>query len=158
MKLQKLIIHNIASIEDATIDFATEPLSNNELFLITGKTGSGKSTILDAICLALYANTPRLKSTNMQGDVQDGAKSMKINDPRQLMRHNTSEAFVSLTFLGNNQTLYEAGPQTFLALNCLVLFRSSNDRSTLLVLTERGPHTRYGYQSHKHRRTRLGFA
>ena len=108
MKLQKLIIHNIASIEDATIDFATEPLSNNELFLITGKTGSGKSTILDAICLALYANTPRLKSTNMQGDVQDGAKSMKINDPRQLMRHNTSEAFVSLTFLGNNQTLYEA--------------------------------------------------
>ena len=41
MKLQKLTIHNIASIKDATIDFETEPLANSEVFLITGKTGSG---------------------------------------------------------------------------------------------------------------------
>ena len=48
MKLQKLTIHNIASIEDAEINFESNPLADSEVFLITGKTGSGKSTILDA--------------------------------------------------------------------------------------------------------------
>ncbi|MBQ8711420.1 MAG: AAA family ATPase [Prevotella sp.] len=108
MKLQKLTIHNIASIEDATIDFDAEPLADSEVFLITGKTGAGKSTILDAICLALYADTPRLDATKMQGDTQDGEKAVKIDDPRQLMRRNTGEAFVSLTFIGSNGISYEA--------------------------------------------------
>ena len=36
MKLQQLKIHNIASIEDAFIDFEAEPLANSEVFLITG--------------------------------------------------------------------------------------------------------------------------
>ena len=41
MKLQKLTIHNIASIEDAVIDFEAQPLADSEVFLITGKTGAG---------------------------------------------------------------------------------------------------------------------
>ena len=102
MKLQKLTIHNIASIEDAVIDFDAEPLANSEVFLITGKTGAGKSTILDAICLALYADTPRLYNTKMQGATYDANKEVKIDDPRQLLRRNTTEAFVSLTFIGSN--------------------------------------------------------
>lgn len=108
MKIQKLTIHNIASIEDAVIDFEANPLSSSEVFLITGKTGAGKSTILDAICLALFANTPRLENTDMQGDVQDGEVDVKIDDPRQLMRKNTSEAYAQLTFVGNNGAHYEA--------------------------------------------------
>ena len=108
MKLQKLTIHNIASIEDATIDFEAQPLANSEVFLITGKTGSGKSTILDAICLALFADTPRLDGTKMQGDTKDGNADVTIKDPRQLMRRNTGEAFVSLTFTGSNGIHYEA--------------------------------------------------
>ena len=108
MKLQKLIIHNIASIEDATIDFEAQPLANSEVFLITGKTGSGKSTILDAICLALFADTPRLDGTKMQGNTKDGNVGVTIKDPRQLMRRNTGEAFVSLTFTGSNGIHYEA--------------------------------------------------
>lgn len=108
MKLQKLTIHNIASIEDATIDFDAQPLTDSEVFLITGKTGAGKSTILDAICLALYADTPRLDATKMQGDTMDGEKTVRINDPRQLMRRNTGEAFVRLTFVGSNGLHYEA--------------------------------------------------
>lgn len=46
MKLNQLTIHNIASIKDATIRFDAQPLSSSEVFLITGKTGAGKSTIL----------------------------------------------------------------------------------------------------------------
>ena len=108
MKLQKLVIHNIASIEDATIDFEAQPLADSEVFLITGKTGSGKSTILDAICLALFADTPRLDGTKMQGETKDGEANVTIKDPRQLMRRNTGEAFVSLTFMGSNGVHYEA--------------------------------------------------
>ena len=108
MKFQKLTIHNIASIEDAVIDFEAQPLADSEVFLITGKTGAGKSTILDAICLALYADTPRLYSTKMQGVTMDAQKEVKIDDPRQLMRRNTTEAYVSLTFIGSNGVNYEA--------------------------------------------------
>ena len=108
MKFQKLTIHNIASIEDAVIDFDAQPLADSEVFLITGKTGAGKSTILDAICLALYADTPRLHSTKMQGVTMDAEKEVKIDDPRQLMRRNTAEAYVSLTFIGSNGASYEA--------------------------------------------------
>lgn len=38
-----------------TIDFRT--LGTNPLFLINGPTGSGKTTVLDAICFALYGET-----------------------------------------------------------------------------------------------------
>lgn len=108
MKLQKLTIHNITSIEDAVIDFEVEPLHSSEVFLITGKTGSGKSTILDAICLALYADTPRLHNTLMEGKITDSNREIDISSPTQLMRRNTGEAFVALTFIGNNNVHYEA--------------------------------------------------
>lgn len=108
MKFQKLTIHNIASIEDAVIDFESQPLADSEVFLITGKTGAGKSTILDAICLALYADTPRLYSTKMQGVTMDAEKEVKVDDPRQLMRRNTTESYVSLTFIGSNGVNYKA--------------------------------------------------
>ena len=108
MILQKLEIHNIASIEDAAIDFEAQPLADSEVFLITGKTGAGKSTLLDAICLALYASTPRLENTSMQGEMRDNEKDIKIKDPVQLMRRNTGEAFVRLTFIGSNGVHYEA--------------------------------------------------
>ena len=53
MKFRQLTIHNIASIEHAVIDFDAQPLADSEVFLITGKTGAGKSTILNSICLSL---------------------------------------------------------------------------------------------------------
>ena len=52
------------------IDFTAEPFASNGLFAITGATGAGKTTLLDAICLALYHETPRLsKVSQAQNDL-----------------------------------------------------------------------------------------
>lgn len=110
MQLKRLTIHNIASIEDAVIDFGAAPLSDAEVFLITGRTGAGKSTILDAICLALYADTPRLDNTEMDGAISDGknGKELKLNDPRLMLRRNTGEGWVELDFTGSDGVAYRA--------------------------------------------------
>ncbi len=42
------------------IDFTNPAYVSDGIFAITGPTGAGKTTILDAICLALYGRTPRL--------------------------------------------------------------------------------------------------
>ncbi len=52
---------NLASLGDAfEVDLQRPPLSDVGLFAITGPTGAGKSTILDALCLALFDQVPRL--------------------------------------------------------------------------------------------------
>lgn len=112
MKLKKLTILNLASIEHAIIDFEQPPLADEPLFLICGETGAGKSTLLDAICLALFKTTPRLANAanesytdaEMTGEKSD----FTINDARQLMRRNTAESRVTLTFTGSNDHDYTA--------------------------------------------------
>ena len=108
MKIQKLVIHNIASIEDATIDFSKAPLADSDVFLITGETGSGKSTILDAICLVLYNKTPRMENSKMEGAIDDAGKEVQVKSVAQLLREGTGEGFVNLTFEGSNGVSYEA--------------------------------------------------
>lgn len=64
MKILRLRLKNLNSLKgEWTVDFTQPPLARNGecgLFAITGPTGAGKSTLLDAICLALYHQTPRL--------------------------------------------------------------------------------------------------
>lgn len=62
MKFIRLEIKNLASLdrpEGEVIEFEKGPLAGSTIFSIVGPTGSGKSTILDAICLALFNRTPR---------------------------------------------------------------------------------------------------
>ncbi|HOL41242.1 MAG TPA: AAA family ATPase, partial [Methanospirillum sp.] len=61
MKILKLKFSNLNSLAGTwEIDFTNPAFTSSGIFVITGPTGSGKTTILDAICLALYGRTPRL--------------------------------------------------------------------------------------------------
>ncbi|MBR5972378.1 MAG: AAA family ATPase [Paludibacteraceae bacterium] len=110
MKLHELKIHNIASIADASIHFNESPLKDESLFLICGPTGAGKSTILDAICLALYDDTPRLNTASRKDKFSpDGNdKTLTLQDPRQLLRRGANEGSISLSFEGNQGDLYHS--------------------------------------------------
>ncbi|MDR0704459.1 MAG: AAA family ATPase [Planctomycetaceae bacterium] len=63
MKILSIELENLNSLVGKTkIDFTDPIFTSSGIFAIVGPTGSGKTTILDAICLALYGRTPRLKS------------------------------------------------------------------------------------------------
>jgi exonuclease SbcC len=65
MKIKRLRIVGFGPYKnEQLIDF--ERFDADGIFLITGKTGAGKSSILDAICFALYGSVPRYEGTESQ--------------------------------------------------------------------------------------------
>ncbi|MFV0471184.1 MAG: AAA family ATPase [Paludibacteraceae bacterium] len=70
MKILNLRFKNINSLSgENKIDFTNPIFVNEGLFAITGKTGAGKSSILDAISLAIYGKTPRVEITGSDNAV-----------------------------------------------------------------------------------------
>lgn len=109
MKILAIRGRNLASLAgEFEVDFRREPLLNAGLFAISGPTGAGKSTLLDALCLALYGDTPRL--THAAGDkIPDvHADQVTPSDPRNLLRRGCGEGFAEVDFVGIDGIAYRA--------------------------------------------------
>ena len=115
MKILAVRGNNIASLAGPfALDFASGPLSQTGLFAITGPTGAGKSTLLDAICLALFDDTPRLSTDG--GDAKIGHahenghpdETMQSDDPRGLLTRGATAGYAEVDFVGRDGHRYRA--------------------------------------------------
>ncbi|MBZ9537621.1 AAA family ATPase [Modicisalibacter tunisiensis] len=111
MKILALRLANLASLPGPLeLDFTRGPLAESSLFAITGPTGAGKSTLLDALCLALYGNTPRLRQAPQRdSQVTDTAGvALTTADPRTLLRRGTAAGHAEVDFVGRDGRRYRA--------------------------------------------------
>ncbi|MDY0185862.1 MAG: AAA family ATPase [Desulfuromonadaceae bacterium] len=85
MRILQLRFKNLNSlVGEWAIDLTHPAFASEGIFAITGPTGAGKTTILDAICLALYGRTPRLNRVTKSGN--------------EIMSRQTGECFAEVTF------------------------------------------------------------
>ncbi|MDD1615115.1 MAG: exonuclease SbcC [Methylococcaceae bacterium NSP1-2] len=103
---------NLASLADEFEILLNEgALQTAGLFAITGQTGAGKSTILDALCLALYDKIPRLPDGvgfAVGHKDEDENQRVKHNDVRSILRRGASHAFAEVDFIGKDKQSYRA--------------------------------------------------
>lgn len=112
MRIRAIRAKNLASLPEFDVNLDADPIRSAGIFAITGPTGAGKSTILDALSLALFDSIPRM-DTAEQGITIGKAGSnedfrMKYNDVRGIMRHGTGEAFAEVDFVGQDGGNYKA--------------------------------------------------
>lgn len=85
MRILQVRFKNLNSlVGEWQIDLTHPAFASDGIFAITGPTGAGKTTILDAICLALYGRTPRLNKVTKSGN--------------EIMSRQTGECFAEVTF------------------------------------------------------------
>lgn len=110
MRITKIALNNLASIEGLVeIDFDVEPLQSTGIFAISGPTGSGKSTILDALCLALYDKTPRFEATSEKLRLQDvGESVIGQDDVRNILRRGTGSGYAEVEFVAVDELRYRS--------------------------------------------------
>lgn len=110
MKILAIRGRNLASLEgEFSIDFTVEPLASAGIYAISGPTGAGKSTLLDAMCLALFARTPRTEQAR-----ESNVKLKEINaellqgDTRFLLRRGTASGYAEVDFVALNGFRYRS--------------------------------------------------
>jgi len=85
MRILKIRFKNLNSLSgEWEIDLTHPAFVSEGIFAITGPTGAGKTTILDAICLAFYGRTPRL--------------SKVTKSENEIMSRQTGECYAEVTF------------------------------------------------------------
>ena len=111
MKILALRLSQLASLPGPVeLDFTAAPLADAGLFAITGPTGAGKSTLLDALCLALFGNTPRLRHAPGRDSHLDDLDGSRIAtaDPRSLLRRGAASGYAEVDFIGRDARRYRA--------------------------------------------------
>ena len=120
MKILQLEILNLASLDKQggeVINFVKGALGESTIFSIVGPTGSGKSTILDAICLALYNRAPRYpkkkgdkkQGIEIYGDTDKDEKNrLAPTDCRNILTRGKKQGYSKLTFQANDGNVYRA--------------------------------------------------
>lgn len=92
MKLHRIALQNLNSLyDDHAVDLDAD-LDGASLFLIQGPTGAGKSTLMDAVSLALFGTTPRLSRAGHDRATTGEAVAS------QIMSRGTGEATASVEF------------------------------------------------------------
>lgn len=91
MKIINITFSNINNLKGGphVIPFDRAPLESVGIFAIIGPTGSGKSTILDVITLALFNRIPRFKKSISKGEVSDLGS---------VITHHTDSASASVSY------------------------------------------------------------
>ena len=85
MKIIDIRLKNLNSLRgEWHIDFSSGSYASDGIFAITGPTGAGKTTIFDAVCLALYGQTPRLGRIGGQNN--------------EIMSKHTNECYAQVIF------------------------------------------------------------
>jgi DNA repair protein SbcC/Rad50 len=90
MRILSVGIKNLNSLKlETNISFDKPPIANSGLFAITGDTGAGKSTILDALTLGLYGRVHRNK------------------DVKEVMSYGATDSYAEIEFSVKNE-IYRA--------------------------------------------------
>lgn len=85
MKLEKIHFRNLASLNgEWTIDLTAPTIADAGIFAMAGPVGSGKTTVFDAVRLALFGRTSRL--------------SRMTKNENEIMTSGTRDCFAEVTF------------------------------------------------------------
>ncbi len=116
MRILAIRGENLASLAAPfDIDLAGGPIAATGIFAITGETGAGKSTILDALCLALYGRYPRVSAGRREDTPDPSGEAVSSSDGRAILRRGAAQGWAEVDFIGRDGAAYRVRWETLRA-------------------------------------------